>query len=96
VRKAFGASSLTLIGQFLVESVVLTTIGGCIGFALAELCLLLLNRSELIPYGDFGVNLRVFAVGMLLSVVFGIVSGVYPAWRMSRMHPVASIQGRPS
>ena len=33
VRKAFGASSRTLVGQFVMENVVLTVIGGAIGFA---------------------------------------------------------------
>jgi putative ABC transport system permease protein len=96
VRKAFGASSLTLVAQFVVESVVLSLIGGLVGFILAGGCLNLLNRSELIPYADFSLNLRVFAAGLLLSAIFGVLSGVYPAWRMSRLHPVASIQGRVS
>lgn len=96
VRKAFGASSLTLVAQFVVESVVLSLIGGLVGFVLAGGCLSLLNRSELIPYADFTLNLRVFAAGLLLSAFFGVLSGVYPAWRMSRLHPVASIQGRAS
>jgi len=30
---------------------------------------------------------------VLLALAFGLVSGVYPAWRMSRMHPVAALKG---
>jgi putative ABC transport system permease protein len=30
---------------------------------------------------------------MLLAAFFGVVSGVYPAWRMSRMHPVNALRG---
>jgi putative ABC transport system permease protein len=36
----------------------------------------------------------VFVAGLLLSVIFGVFSGAYPAWRMSRMHPVEAIRGR--
>ncbi len=93
VRKAFGASSRTLIGQFVVENIVLTAIGGALGFVLSILALRALTAMELVPYLDFDVNLRIYAYGMLLAVAFGIFSGVYPAWRMSRMHPVNALRG---
>jgi putative ABC transport system permease protein len=93
VRKAFGASSRTLIGQFIVENVLLTAIGGAVAFVLATLILSSLSRAQLIPYAIFDVNLRIFAYGMLLATLFGVISGVYPAWRMSRMHPVNALRG---
>jgi putative ABC transport system permease protein len=93
VRKAFGASSRTLIAQFVVENVVLTVIGGVIGFLLTLLVLAGLTRIEVIPYAIFDVNLRIFTYGMLLAAFFGVISGVYPAWRMSRMHPVNALRG---
>lgn len=93
VRKAFGASSRTLVGQFVMENVVLTVIGGALAFALATWILALISRAQFIPYAIFEVNLRIFGYGMLLAAFFGIVSGVYPAWRMSRMHPVNALRG---
>jgi putative ABC transport system permease protein len=93
VRKAFGASSHALIGQFLVENIVLTIIGGAIGFALAVAILSALTNANLIPYAHFDVNLRVFFYGVGLAAAFGAISGVYPAWRMSRMHPVNALRG---
>lgn len=93
VRKAFGASSRTLIAQFVVENVVLTLIGGAIGFLLTLIALSALSRIDLIPYAVFDVNLRIFTYGMVLAAIFGLISGVYPAWRMSRMHPVNALRG---
>src|SRR5688500_13347408 len=93
VRKAFGASSRTLIGQFVMENVVLTVIGGAAAFALATWILAVISSAQFIPYATFSVNLRIFGYGMLLAAFFGIVSGVYPAWRMSRMHPVNALRG---
>jgi len=93
VRKAFGASSRTLIGQFVVENIVLTAIGGAVGFVLSIFALRALTAMELVPYLEFDINLRIFGYGMLLAVAFGIFSGVYPAWRMSRMHPVNALRG---
>jgi putative ABC transport system permease protein len=94
VRKSFGATSWALVRQFLMENVVLAVIGGVHAALAATIVLAILNRSGLIPYVHLTLNLRVLGWGMLLTLVFGIVSGVLPAWRMSRLHPVGALQGR--
>jgi putative ABC transport system permease protein len=93
VRKAFGAPALTLVGQFVVENVLLTLIGGGVGLLLSAGVVRAINASGTIPYSQFTVNLRVFGIAILMSIVFGILSGVYPAWRMSRLHPVDALKG---
>jgi len=93
VRKAFGASSRALLGQFLVENLVLTLVGGALGLALSGIALEILNRSGVIPYAQFALNIRIFAYAMLLTVFFGVWSGVYPAWKMSRLRPVEALKG---
>ena len=94
VRKAFGASSRTLVGQFVVENVMLTLLGGLIGLALAAVALQALNASGFIPYARFSLNLRVFVYGLGIATFFGLLSGVYPAWKMSRLHPAEALRGR--
>jgi putative ABC transport system permease protein len=93
VRKAFGASSRTLVGQFIVENVVLALLGGILGFVGSVLVLEAVNRSGLVPYALFAMNYRIFLYGLGLAVFFGVLSGVYPAWRMSRLHPVQALKG---
>lgn len=93
VRKAFGASSRTLVGQFVVENIILTVAGGLIGLIFSVFVLRAINESGAIRFAQLAVNLRVFTYGMLLALVFGVVSGVYPAWRMSRLHPVDALLG---
>jgi putative ABC transport system permease protein len=93
VRKAFGASSVTLIAQFVVENVVLTLVGAGVGFVLAAWLLGVINASGLISYADLQLNYRIFGWGVALAVFFGLASGVYPAWRMSRLHPVQALKG---
>lgn len=93
VRKAFGASSWVLVGQFIVENVVLTLIGGAIGLIGSLLVLDAISRSDLIPYAHFQMNYRIFFYGLALAMFFGVFSGVYPAWKMSRLHPVEALKG---
>lgn len=93
VRKAFGASSRTLVGQFIVENIILTLVGGAIGLVLSWFVLRALNASGLLPYAAFGLNVRVFVYGLGFALLFGLLSGVYPAWRMSRLNPVQALKG---
>ncbi len=94
VRRAFGASSRTLAGQFLIENLVLTLIGAGIGLALAAGVLRAFNVSGLIAHTQFQLNFRIFLYGLAIAVFFGLFSGVYPAWRMSKLHPVQALRGR--
>lgn len=96
VRKAFGAPTRTLVAQFVVENVILTLIGGALGLALSALALRALNQSGFIAHSAFTINARVFACAVLLAIGFGLISGVYPAWRMARLRPVEALKGGPS
>lgn len=93
VRKAFGATSLQLVGQLVVENVLLCLVGGLLGLACTRLALWWLEASQLIPYLEVHLNASVFACGMLLAFVFGLLSGVIPAWKMSRLDPVHALKG---
>jgi putative ABC transport system permease protein len=93
VRKAFGASSRQLVWQFVVENVLLCLVGGLLGLAFAKGALVWLEGSGLIPYLRVDLNLAVFGWGLLLAIVFGLLSGVIPAWKMSRLHPVQALKG---
>jgi putative ABC transport system permease protein len=93
VRKAFGAPSMTLVGQFIVENVVLTLAGSVLAFVASFFVLAAINDSGLIPHASLGVNWRVFGAGVGLALIFGLLSGVYPAWRMSRLRPADALKG---
>lgn len=93
VRKAFGATGSNLVGQFLVENLVLALVGGLLGLGLAAGALALVNEAHPVAYAHFSLSWRVFGWGMVLTLVFGLMSGVYPAWKMSRLNPVAALRG---
>jgi putative ABC transport system permease protein len=93
VRKAFGASSIQLICQFLVENILLTLMGGVLGFCSSLVVLHVINQSHWFPYAVLQPNYSIFLYGILLAILFGLFSGIYPAWRMSRFHPVQALRG---
>ncbi|GAB3927591.1 ABC transporter permease [Mucilaginibacter myungsuensis] len=92
VRKAFGASSKTLVYQFIVENLILTFFGGAIGIVLTVLVLYYINSANFIANLDLTVNFTVLGYAMLACLVFGLVSGVYPAWRMSKLNIVKALK----
>ena len=93
VRKSFGASSYQLINQFLVENIIITFFGGLIGIVLSALVLEMINQANWIPYSTLSINFRIFFTGLTMTVFLGIISGVYPAWKMSRLNPVQALKG---
>jgi putative ABC transport system permease protein len=94
VRKAFGASSKTLVYQFIVENIILTLIGGILGVILSFIVLQIVNGSNLIPHLTLTINFRVLFASLVVCLIFGLLSGVYPAWRMSRLQVVAALKAQ--
>jgi putative ABC transport system permease protein len=92
VRKAFGASSKTLVYQFLIENIILTLLGGIIGIVLSYFALQIFNSSSLLAHVELKLNLQVLLYSFIACIVFGLFSGVYPAWRMSRLHVVTALK----
>ncbi len=93
VRKAFGATAGTLVGQFLLENIFLTLLGGILGLGLAAGALHLLNESHFLAYSTFALNGRVFAVALGIILFFGTLSGAYPAYKMSKLQAVKALKG---
>jgi len=93
VRKSFGASTRVLVWQFMIENLFLTFLGGILAIGLSLLLLNIITEVGWIPYAQFTLNWRILLVGLGAVFAFGILSGVYPAWRMSRMNPVDALRG---
>ena len=85
VRKAFGAPSKALLWQFIIENIFITFIGGAFALVLTFVVIHLINSSGWIAYADLSINLPVFLISVLVCLVFGLLSGVLPAFRMSRL-----------
>lgn len=94
VRKAFGASSSTLVYQFIVENLILTIIGGILGLLLSSIAIYFINHADLISNMRLTLSPAVLAYSLLACMLFGLLSGVYPAWRMSRLNVVNALKAQ--
>jgi len=89
VRKALGATRREILWQFLVEAATLTLIGGAIGLALGGTGAWLLRHFTPVPAT---VPLWSIVVALLASALTGVVFGLVPANRASRMNPVEALR----
>jgi putative ABC transport system permease protein len=88
-RKALGATGLNIMAQFLVESVVVTILGGVLGLGLgvgftAAMSTLIQQPVVMTP--------RIMALGLFFAVGVGIFFGFYPAVRAARLNPIEALR----
>jgi putative ABC transport system permease protein len=89
IRKAVGARRRDIVTQFLVESVFLATGGGVLGVLLGIGAALVVRAATPLPAS---VQPWSVLVGMLMASSVGIFFGIYPAWRASRLAPIAALR----
>jgi putative ABC transport system permease protein len=92
VRKAFGAPSKALLWQFIIENIFITMIGGVFALGLSYLVIHLINSAGWIAYADLTINMPVFIISIGVCLLFGLLSGVLPAFRMSKLKIVEALK----
>ena len=94
LRKALGATRKDILQQFLLESVLLTAIGGIIGIVIGVLLSLIaaLVLSQLVSTGwDFIFSVPAAVIGFLVSAFVGLVFGIYPARQAASKSPIEAL-----
>jgi putative ABC transport system permease protein len=94
LRRAMGASRLQLFTQFMVESMAMTSVALLIAIAIIQLTLPILNdiAGKSISFNIIN-NPVLLAWLVLLTLSVGLISGWYPAYLISRSHPVGLLNG---
>ena len=95
LRAALGATRLEIIRQILLESIVLSSLGGMLGLAFATLFLKALPYflpQSLPRTGDISVDLTVLCFAFAASLLTGLLFGVLPAWRLSKLDPSLALR----
>jgi putative ABC transport system permease protein len=95
LKKAVGATTRHIMGEFLLEAVFIGVIGGLIGYGLGVLITVVANA--LTPPGQstlflVTLPLTVFALGF--AAALGAVAGILPAWRAARLDPVTALRNQ--
>jgi putative ABC transport system permease protein len=94
LKKAVGATTFNVMGEFLLEATFIGLFGGLIGFGLGALIVFAKNQFFTPPDQTaiflLTPTLTIFAIGF--ATVLGAVAGVLPAWRAARLDPVIALR----
>ena len=89
LRKAIGAKNNDILLQFLIEAVVVTVLGGVIGLVMGILTTALIASVANIPNV---VSLESIALALGVSITIGLVFGIYPARKASKLNPIDALR----
>ncbi len=89
IRKAVGATNAQVLRQFLIESLVMSVVGGLIGIALAYGCAWIVgNIFHITPL----ITWPIFGIAMLVALGVGVVFGITPALKAARKDPIEALR----
>jgi putative ABC transport system permease protein len=89
IRRAIGAKRRQIVGQFLIETMVLSTVGGLIGVAIGLVIPWAISRFAGMPAV---VPLYSLVLSLGISMAVGVVFGIYPAVRAARLDPIVALR----
>lgn len=97
VRRALGASRRAIFLQHIVECELIGLVGGAVGLLLSLGALAVINRAfhAMLGRGEiFSLDATMIAAAVFLSLVAGLIAGLYPAWRICRVAPADHLKAQ--
>ena len=94
IRRAVGATKGDIIKQFVWEALTLSSLGGIIGIVIGSFISLALDGQ--IQFDDFTIRTVIqplsIVIAFAVSFIIGLISGVYPAYRASKLDPILALR----
>ena len=92
IAKAIGGKQTDVLGQFLMESVILSMIGGLCGIFFGQLFIFIVSNTSLVSIIALSSTFTGPLIGFSFSVLVGVFFGFYPALKASRLDPVDALR----
>jgi len=95
LKKAVGATTGRIMGEFLLEATVIGGLGGIIGYGIGAAITVIANATT--PPGQstlFLLTLRLTLFALGFAIALGALAGILPAWRAARMDPVTALRNQ--
>jgi putative ABC transport system permease protein len=94
LKKAVGATTTNIMGEFLIEATLMGLLGGILGYGLGVL--LVVVRNVFFPAADgstlFLITPTLTAIAIGFATILGALAGILPAWRAARLDPVIALR----
>ncbi|HEX7264100.1 MAG TPA: ABC transporter permease [Candidatus Dormibacteraeota bacterium] len=93
LKKAVGATTRNIMGEFLLEATLIGALGGIVGWGLGALITTFVNSTT--PPGQstlFLLTVRLTVLSIGFAIALGAVAGILPAWRAARLDPVTALR----
>lgn len=89
LKKAIGARKSRILGQFLTEAAVLTSLGGILGVIAGTVLAQVISYVTTTPVA---ISIPAAIIAVLFSMVIGIVFGVFPSYKAANLNPIDALR----
>lgn len=89
IRKAIGARKINILIQFLIESLIITLLGGITGIIIGCLGITIIGKLDLVPAV---YSIKWILISLIVSLLIGVVFGLFPAYKAAKMDPIKALR----
>lgn len=89
IRKAIGARKINILVQFLIESLIITLLGGITGIIIGCIGITIIGKLDLVPAV---YSAKWILISLIVSLVIGVVFGLFPAYKAAKMDPIKALR----